>query len=961
MSGQDSTPTSALAPAASPKDSLRNYLKWLGIADDEPCELTAINPTQIRAKMAVAYGFGVDAVCQLVEKGDGAGPDWLGADGIYLQPALLVDGIWARYPSNAWQRCDTHSKDHEVQRRRVVYIDLDPDRIRGISSTNAEQQAAKAAATVVISGLCRLGVRDSIGVGMSGNGYQLHLRVDLPAESDTLVKRLLMAAKALWEGPAERWGHKIEVDDSVFNAAQICPAFGTLKRKGTDYREGPQTGWRPHRRSWFHPLVEVAKPLDSSALEVLIKGLIASMTDDQRLELERLEIDGEKRTPRQVSPKANTKSGPSDLDRAGEVSIRTVAQQLGLDPDKLECPWCRATTGVDLLDRKGSNTFKCQHQTCGSKSTGSVGLVAKVAFGLDDLKGDKVGTKNVVDWFVNAGLIEPSEKKGKKAAPTMAQLAAMAGLSEAEDALRVGIILDTDTDDSKFTLDDEPKGLVPTVPTSRRNLTDLGNAERLLDRHGDSIRYVTSWRKWIIWDGRQWGEDADSTAVGALANETVRAIYLEAQAEENLERRAEVTAWARRSEADKSLKAMVARATTLSALHVHHTQLDADPYALNMPNGLLDLKTGQLGPHERLAYCTKITKVNYNPKADRSVFDAAFAKSLPQSDVREFVLKLMGKGLTGDTRDHILPVHYGPRGRNGKGTFLGTLRYLLGDYSAEVPFEIFEQSSGSQHPTGLSLLFGKRFVLSSESGKGEAANVKLLKRLTGEDLVQTRKMGQDFWSFEPTHFLNAAVNYKMKANADKKDPFWERVALIEWAYIPAGERDLTLRDKLRAAHGEGMMAALVDACLLWQREGLVLPASVRVATEQYRDESDVLGDFIDEHLILDGGAKETLANIHAKYVEWSDGAGIQRPLARNGLQRELNEREIGQPGRDAQNRAVRAGVRIRTHADDPERLQRDGEAAKELDKAYSTGGIVVDDDDDEALSNDEWINLGVKH
>jgi len=179
-------------------------------------------------------------------------------------------------------------------------------------------------------------------------------------------------------------------------------------------------------------------------------------------------------------------------------------------------------------------------------------------------------------------------------------------------------------------------------------------------------------------------------------------------------------------------------------------------------------------------------------------------------------------------------------------------------------------------------------------------------------------------------------------------------------YIPPEERDLTLKTRLKTSAAEGFFAAVVDACLLWQREGLDMPESVKAATKDYRDESDTLGDFIEEHLLLEQGATVTLANVHTKYVEWAEGAGHRRLLARNSLARELNEREVGQPGRDASNRAVRNGMRLRTLNDDPEHVRRDSEAAKAID---DTLGMVVDDG--KADDTEDWLApgsfVGTKH
>jgi P4 family phage/plasmid primase-like protien len=503
----------------------------------------------------------------------------------------------------------------------------------------------------------------------------------------------------------------------------------------------------------------------------------------------------------------------------------------------------------------------------------------------------------------------------------------------------------------------EPSEPAVTEPQRRYNLTDLGNAERLVARHGLNLKYVTSWGKWIRWDGKRWVEDAKGLLVSGLANETVRSLYQEAL-EATPEQREKIAGWAMLSESEKHLRAMVKLAATLPAVHVHHDELDADPFAINVANGILNLRTGELGPHSREALCTKIARVAYNPKADRSLFETAFRRSLPADDVRGYVMRLMGLSLTGNAEEHVLPVHYGSRGRNGKDTFLGSLKILLGDYADEVAFEILEQSGGaSGHPTGLSLLFSRRFVLSSETGKGDTLNTKLAKRLSGGNEIQTRKMAQDFWGFLPTHTLHLATNHKPRIQADPKDPIWERVSLIEWTHIPPEARDKQLARKLQTVGAEGFFAAIVDACLEWQSEGLRPPESVRLATADYRDESDLLGDFIEERLVIEPGSQARLEHLFEAYQAWADRQGLKKTLSKSGLARELNEREVGQPGRDSKtNLAVRFGLRLRVLADDPEHQEREAKTQAAALEVLSGFGEASTDDSDVGPDDVDWLN-----
>jgi len=900
------------------EENLRRFLSFLGVGEKEFVELAGLGGKQIYVGGARGY----EDIIELARQGglltDGRGDRPI--HGLYVVVNKPVAALGGRYVPDLWHQGIDRVKDREIERRRVLYIDLDPVRMHGTSSTAREMRAATKAARAVVATLKRYATsRDAIGFGLSGNGFQVHLAIDVPntPEVELTIKRMLAIMSAI-HGGDHGYGHQVEVDTTVGNAARLAPAFGTLKCKGHDNsdEEQEQEQKRPHRRSWFWCGPDTTR-LSEQELTCLVQAMDADLTPEQRA---RLDVTKKVEPPYQTG----TKPGP-ERDQDSVIAVakrhpcRDVAEWLGiLDRDgTVQCPGCGETKGVAILE--GPNRFKCLHSRCASKGRqngcrSNIDLVIEVRGYPGTPESIPRAAEEICQHF-GLGYKAISKSRGKARIPSDARLVSMSIL---ESSCLVGITIDQhETAQNPAEGTDATDGSPPE--SKQRNLTDLGNAERLRDRYGEKIRYVTSWQKWIVWDGQRWVEDTGSLMVAALANQTIRSIYLEAGQEQDPVLKAQLFAWATKSEADQRLSAMVRRATTLPCLHIDHNLLDADPYLINTPTGILNLKTGQAGPHDRSQYCTKLTRVPYDPTADRSIFELAFAKSLPDPTVRNYVLKLLGKSLTANTEDHILPIHYSSRGRNGKDTFMGSLMVLMGDYADEVPFEVLEQTQNSGHPTGLSLLYGKRFILSSETGKGDALNVKLAKRLTGENKIQTRKMQQDFWGFLPTHTLHLATNHKMRIQADPKDPIWERVALIEWAHIPPAERDPALKAKLRGVGARGFFAAIVNACLAWQREGLDQPESVKVDTTSYRDESDQLGSFIDDHLIHESGQEVTLERVHEAYQEWATNQGLRHPLARNGLARELNERDIGQPGRDKSNRSIRIGIRLRTRQDDPGR------------------------------------------
>ena len=159
-------------------------------------------------------------------------------------------------------------------------------------------------------------------------------------------------------------------------------------------------------------------------------------------------------------------------------------------------------------------------------------------------------------------------------------------------------------------------------------LTDLGNAHRFADLHRVNVRYCWPWSKWLVWTDRRWGEDSTGEvyrrARAAVANIHLQAAQLHVestQTEDDTERdklanqAAAVGKWAKVAEDQRHFGAIATLARSETGLQVLPDQLDRDPWALNCLNGTLDLRTGQLRPHERDDYITKLAPVDYDPTA----------------------------------------------------------------------------------------------------------------------------------------------------------------------------------------------------------------------------------------------------------------------------------------------------------------------------------------------------------
>jgi P4 family phage/plasmid primase-like protien len=420
-------------------------------------------------------------------------------------------------------------------------------------------------------------------------------------------------------------------------------------------------------------------------------------------------------------------------------------------------------------------------------------------------------------------------------------------------------------------------------PTPAFNLTEKGNAERLVHHHGEDLRYCWKWHEWFVFDGTRWKVD-DTGEVYRRAKATVASIYQEASSATDDEQRKALAKHAMRSESGAKIREMIHLAR--DQVPVVPSQFDADPWLLNVENGTLNLQTGALREHRREDLITKIAPAEYDPDAAASTWTATLERALPSQELRQFFKKLCGYALTGDVSEHVLPVLYGT-GANGKSTILNALLSAAGDYGMQAAPDLLVAKKGS-HPTEVADLFGMRLVASIEVEDGSRLAESLVKSLTGGDKVRARRMRQDFWQFDPTHKVFMAVNHKPEVRGTDT-AIWRRLRLLPFEQIiPPAEQDKQLPEKLRAEL-PGILAWAVEGCLEWRRDGLEAPAEVRKATGRYRSEMDIIGAFLQDECEIGADYREPFTRLYKRYEEWCEEGG-ERAETRRKFNARLKER-----------------------------------------------------------------------
>lgn len=410
---------------------------------------------------------------------------------------------------------------------------------------------------------------------------------------------------------------------------------------------------------------------------------------------------------------------------------------------------------------------------------------------------------------------------------------------------------------------------LPTFPT-----TDAGNAEFLAHLYRDQVRFDHRRRRWLVWRGHRWEPDRDGY-VARLAIEAARKRYEQAASIGDLRERQRVATWAVSSESRQKVDACLALAKNLLPIADKGDGWDSDPWLLGVPNGVLDLKTGELRPGRPEDHITMTTGIPFDAHAKCPRWERFLEEVFVDRDLIQWIRRALGYSLTGDTSEQVVFLGYGI-GANGKGAFANALHYALGDYAYSAPFSTFELYQRAGIPNDLASLENRRFVCSSETNDDTRLNEARIKALSGCDPMTARYLHQEFFTFMPHLKLWLACNHRPRV-LDDSFGFWRRVRLIPFTQQFSGKSaDPRLGEKLRA-EAPGILAWLIRSCLEWQRGGLEpVPNAVRAATSAYQQESDPLGSFISECCLEVPHATAQAAALYAAYKTWAESQGLSQ-------------------------------------------------------------------------------------
>jgi len=422
--------------------------------------------------------------------------------------------------------------------------------------------------------------------------------------------------------------------------------------------------------------------------------------------------------------------------------------------------------------------------------------------------------------------------------------------------------------------------------------TDVGDAARIAENHGFEIRYNHEpFGRWFCYNGTVWERDTSQKISKVIHSSIGDLLRIAANCTDG-DRRRVLVSHAQRLSGVQKQKNVLYMLSTRPELQIVAKDLDAHPYLLNTINYTLDLESGDIVslPHRREDYLTACAPVEYQPGATCPAW-LLFLDRIFNGDAAliQFMARIVGYSLTGDTSEQCFFFCYGT-GSNGKTVFFETLSMLFGeDYGIKSNIEIVLLQRQARETHGLAQLMGKRFCVLSEIPAGRRLNESVVKDLTGGDSINARNLYEKGFSFHPQAKFFLYGNHKPGIGDGMA--IWRRVMELPFTVtIPKAEQ-IPMRDFLGLFRAElpGILNWALEGYCSYREQGLRTPDAVTRAVNEYREESDTLHRFMEEHCEELAILSTPCKAMYARYSEWCEENG-EHPISMRALNTKFKER-----------------------------------------------------------------------
>ena len=415
-------------------------------------------------------------------------------------------------------------------------------------------------------------------------------------------------------------------------------------------------------------------------------------------------------------------------------------------------------------------------------------------------------------------------------------------------------------------------------------LNDLDNAATFVRRFKNKVYYLHDVKKWLLWDGKRWKRD-ELGHINNLADDVAK---IRINAAEDLEQKMR----AKSAGNIKSITNFLLKASCRPEIAAKSDGFDTDLWSAGTPDGVIDLRTGELRRAKPADRITRALAVRPGGPGECPTFLQCLKDFHPgRPEITAFLKRYFGYCLTGDVSEQKLVIFFG-NGRNGKSTLVNTIKAVMGDYSVVAGRSLLvgKQKEDNDAPSpGIMKLKSARFGVVSETEFGVALNESMVKIFTGTDGVDGRGLQEAPQTFYPEVKLLLSSNYKPRIRGTDTG-IWRRILLVPFDENFEGRENLALETLLKSEY-PGILRWMIEGCLEYQEKGLAIPDSIQKVTKEFREGEDYLGMFISDNLTItkDCGGNVQKGLVYDLYQRWAISNGV-RPVQAQALSKSLTER-----------------------------------------------------------------------
>lgn len=403
--------------------------------------------------------------------------------------------------------------------------------------------------------------------------------------------------------------------------------------------------------------------------------------------------------------------------------------------------------------------------------------------------------------------------------------------------------------------------LSPFMPPE---FSEVALARSWSETFGKNWCYTSAWNQWTQWDGTRWVVDKRNAITHVTSDAMVAAANWQSAQNLSVGQRRSLCA-----------KRNIANVLSIAGADPRHATIpddwDNNQWVLGTPGGIVDLRTGDIRTATHEDRVTKFTACT--PKSgDKPYWDMVIARLCDgDANLYDYYKRWCGYLLTGDTSEESMLFCLGV-GQSGKTKFIMALHEILADYAATADIEMFMESKIQRHTEEIAALYGARMVHCTEPESGARWKESLIKKMTGREIIQARRLYQSQFTFMPQFKLVIGANFRPALKSVGVE-ITRRLHVLQFPpTIPMEDRIIDLDKKLREEY-PAILAWMIEGCLEWQKHGLGKPSHVQVAVAQYMEAEDTIGEWIDEHVDIVDGHRELVGAVYSCYQKVIDGGG----------------------------------------------------------------------------------------